>query len=199
MLEHQHYPIQAPSIEDQAEVNPRQDQIKVDNIDIPKIVTSQSPIKMNTPSSSRKRLITNGSININGNQGLKKSIEDIGKSKFSMRSTDFGSKGMYKPTTVIGGKTTNLWEWVEKYESKAEQWRTSLDNIKFKETANLKLSGTTFDSCHMNQFMRDCPFVVRPTPSNFIKKGQDMQSPEITNSKIRMSGCFSSIDRYNKG
>jgi hypothetical protein len=33
----------------------------------------------------------------------------------AMRSTDFGSKGMYKPTTTFGGKSS-LSSWIENVE-----------------------------------------------------------------------------------
>ena len=66
-----------------------------------------------------------------------------------MRSTDFGSKGMYKPTTTIGGKT-NLGKWLENNESLGDMWKGSAyGSINFTEAANLKLSGNTFDSKHM--------------------------------------------------
>lgn len=69
-----------------------------------------------------------------------------------MRSTDFGSKGMYKPTSTIGGKTS-LVNWLEQNEARADQSRISQDTINFRETANLKLSGSTFDSKHITNFM----------------------------------------------
>ncbi|TNV82467.1 hypothetical protein FGO68_gene39 [Halteria grandinella] len=114
-----------------------------------------------------------------------------------MRSTDFGSKGMYKPTSTIGGKTS-LVNWLEQNEARADQSRISQDTINFRETANLKLSGSTFDSKHITNFMQDCPFALRASPphTGFLKKHS---SKEKTLPMMRLSGCFSSIDRENKG
>ena len=85
-----------------------------------------------------------------------------------LKPMDFGSKGLYKPTTTIGGKTT-LSDWVESVEAHGDT-RMSHDRMKFRETANLRLSGTTFDSKHMSQFMSNCPFVTRPSPKSFLRK-----------------------------
>ncbi len=81
-----------------------------------------------------------------------------------MRSTDFGSKGMYKPTTAHGGKS-NLKSWIEYIEGQPDNpWKKTNETVKFSQVPNLNLSGTTFDSNHMNKFMSACPFVHKQMP-----------------------------------
>lgn len=81
------------------------------------------------------------------------------------RSTDFASKGLYKPTTTVGGPT-DLSRWLES-KMASEAWRkqgTDVESLRFKETSNLRLSGSTFDSGHLNKFMQNCPFVQKAAP-----------------------------------
>ena len=52
-------------------------------------------------------------------------LNESRKSIFTaMRSTDFGSKGMYKPTTTFGGKVASLRSWVENVDkTQSEEWK----------------------------------------------------------------------------
>lgn len=113
-----------------------------------------------------------------------------------MRSTDFGSKGMYKPTTTFGGKCS-LRDWVERAEAHADNWKTSQESLKFEQTANLRLAGTTFDSKHMSNFMQKCPYVSNMSPTRLSLPGATQAKKE--QDKIRSSYCFTSIDRYSNG
>ena len=72
----------------------------------------------------------------------------------SMRATDFGSKGLFKPTTTHGGNKTTLKGWIEYIQNLPEsEWKQQNETVKFKDVANLNLAGTTFDSPHMSRFM----------------------------------------------
>jgi hypothetical protein len=59
-----------------------------------------------------------------------------------MRSTDFASRGLYKETTSGGTKSQSI----------------------FKECANLRLAGSTFDAKHMDRFLKT-EFAMGSSPS----------------------------------
>lgn len=63
-------------------------------------------------------------------------------------STDFGSKGLYKDTTTIGGGTRS--------------------QSVFKDVANLRLSGKTFDAVHMDKFI-NTQFGLSSSPSRVLE------------------------------
>jgi len=76
------------------------------------------------------------------------------------KSTDFGSKGLYRRTTTLGGKT-DLYRWLENKQT----WEAPQNATHhFRETANLRLSGQTFDSNHLSKFMQKCPFAEQSEP-----------------------------------
>ena len=75
------------------------------------------------------------------------------------KSTDFASKGLYKITSTVGGPT-DLNRWIEMRQS----WEAPQDASHFKETANLRLSGDTFDCNHLSNFMQKNSFATSPPP-----------------------------------
>jgi len=46
------------------------------------------------------------------------------------------------------------------------QWKQSNETVKFRDVANLKLTGTTFDSHHLSRFMNESNFATRVSPQN---------------------------------
>ena len=123
-----------------------------------------------------------------------------------MRATDFGSKGLFKPTTTHGGKAT-LTGWIEYIQSLPEsEWKHQNETVKFKDVANLNLAGATFDSHHMSRFINESQFVTRVSPQHTLQKSAHdstwtLDHPFKTSkvSEPRESVCFTSIDRYKKG
>ena len=81
-----------------------------------------------------------------------------------MNSTDFGSKGLFKPTTTLAGKTS-LRGWIEHIQAQPDsEWKNQNETVKFKDAANLKLAGTTFDSNHLSRFLNESNFATRDSP-----------------------------------
>lgn len=86
-----------------------------------------------------------------------------------MQSTDFGSKGLFKPTTMRPGKSS-LKSWVEYIQGQPDsEWKHQNETVKFREVANLKLAGTTFDSNHLSRFMKESSFASTDSPRHPIK------------------------------
>ena len=119
-----------------------------------------------------------------------------------MRSTDFGSKGMYKPTTSLAGGRASLENWINHIENtQSEEWKQQNEILKKANQPNLKLSGTTFDSNHLNKFLHDCPYAIIPNQATYLKKKLEKsrsRSKEEEEERNK-SRCFRSIDRYTKG
>jgi hypothetical protein len=128
-----------------------------------------------------------------------------------MRATDFGSKGLFKPTTTHGGKSS-LQGWIDYIQNHYPEsdWKSQNETVKFKDVANLKLTGTTFDSHHLSRFMNESNFATRISPHHLNNNsthdssfsmdtlvGGAFRSSKL--SQPRESTCFTSIDRYKKG
>jgi hypothetical protein len=70
-------------------------------------------------------------------QSIRKSNEGIVVKRRVFQSTDFGSKGLYKPTTTLGKEGKSLNDWVENAHNQSILWRKSDAGAKLTETANI--------------------------------------------------------------
>jgi predicted HicB family RNase H-like nuclease len=70
-------------------------------------------------------------------KSIRKNNEGIVVKRRVFQSTDFGSKGLYKPTTTLGKEGKSLNDWVEKAHNQSILWRKSVEGAKLTETANI--------------------------------------------------------------
>lgn len=102
--------------------------------------------------------------------------------KSVLTNTDFASKGLYKETTL--------------------GLQMAKSQSIFKDAANLRLSGLTFDAVHMNKFIQGSHFGKQGSPTRVIEsQTRNKFSPQrlIHANQVRPSHAFSSIDREHKG